>query len=217
MRKKKTRRSEAKYPALDPHLNLKTRFEFLDMDYLDQLPETWTDPKTGKKWTNAQLKQYLNDFTNEHVHADFTTNKKRIHKKKKVESDKNKDLRELLKTLTEKIKELIGTLNDSRVTTTTKLKLKKTINKLKNQLKKQILGELSYVEDYYKKEAEHKNNARNRCVLTRAKAQGKSLGIDDLSIEYSRTENVEDEMIDRIDELNLMEDLEKSDDSTDNS
>jgi hypothetical protein len=214
MRKKKTRRSEAKYPALDPHLNLKTRFEELDFDYVDQLPETWTDPKTGKKYNP---KQWLNDFTNEHTHADYKSNKKRIHKKKKVESDKNKDLRELLKTLTEKIKELIGTLNDSRVTTTTKLKLKKTINKLKNQLKKQILGELSYVEDYYKKEAEHKNNARNRCVLTRAKAQGKALGIDDLSIEYSRTENVEDELIDRIDELNLMEEFEKSDSDTDNS
>ncbi len=214
MRKKKTRRSEAKYPALDPHLNLKTRFENLDYDYVDTLPETWTDPKTGKKYNP---KQWLNDFTNEHTHADFKTNKKRVHKKKKVESDKNKDLRELLKTLTEKIKELIATLNDSGVTTTTKLKLKKTINKLKNQLKKQILGELSYVEDYYKKEAEHKNNARNRCVLTRAKAQGKALGIDDLSIHYTTDNNVEDEMIERIDELKLMEEFEKSDSDTDNS
>jgi hypothetical protein len=214
MRKKKTRRSEAKYPALDPHLNLKTRFENLDYDYVDTLPEIWTDPKTGKKYNP---KQWLNDFTNEHTHADFKTNKKRVHKKKKVESDKNKDLRELLKTLTEKIKELITTLNDSRVTTTTKLKLKKTINKLKNQLKKQILGELSYVEDYYKKEAEHKNNARNRCVLTRAKAQGKALGIDDLSIHYTTDKNVEDEMIERIDELNLMEEFEKSENDTDNS
>jgi hypothetical protein len=214
MRKKKTRRSEAKYPALDPHLNLKTRFEELDFDYIDQLPETWTDPKTGKKYNP---KQWLNDFTNEHTHADFKSNKKRVHKKKKVESERNKDLRELLKTLTEKIKELVVLLNDSRANTTTKLKLKKTINKMKNQLKKQILGEFSYVEDYYKKEAEHKNNARNRCVLTRAKAQGKALGIDDLSIEYSRTENIEDEIIAKIDESNLMEEFEKSENDTDNS
>jgi len=214
VRKKKSRRSEAKYPALDPHLNLKTRFENLDFDYIDQLPETWTDPKTGKKYNP---KQWLNDFTNEHVHADFTTNKKRIHKKKKVESERNKDLRELLKALTEKIKELISTLNDSRVTTTSKLKLKKTINKMKTQLKKQILGEFSYVEDVYKKEAEHKNNARNRCILTRAKAQGKSLGIDDISESYYVDKNEEDEMIARIDELNLMKKLEKSDGDADDS
>lgn len=214
MAKKKTRRSEAKYPALDPHLNLKTRFEQLDFDYIDQLPETWTDPKTGKKYNP---KQWLNDFTNEHTHADFRTNKKRIHRKKKVESDKNKDLRDLLKTLNEKIKDLIFLLNDSRANTTTKLKLKKTINKMKNQLKKQILGELSYVEDYYKKEAEGKNNARNRCVLTRAKAQGKALGIDDLPESFYISENVEDEMIAKIDELNLAEELEKSEDSADDS
>lgn len=214
MAKKRTRRSEAKYPALDPHLNLKTRFEELDFDYIDQLPDTWTDPKTGKKYNP---KQWLNDFTNEHTHADFRTNKKRIHKKRKVESTKNKDLRDLLKILTDKIKQLIETLNDSKVNTSTKFKLKKSINQLKTKLKKQILGELSYVDDLYKKEAEHKNNARNRCVLTRAKAQGKVLGIDDLSESFYINENVEDDMIERIDELNLAEELEKSESGTDES
>jgi hypothetical protein len=260
VRKKKSRRSEAKYPALDPQLNLKTRFEQLDIDYLDQLPESWTDPKTGKKWSGDQLKQYLNDFTNEHVHADFTTNKKRVHKKKRVESERNKDLKsltknialknkefvkeikfkkkELLETINKNIKEFITILKDSNTTVSTKNKLKKIINKTSNKLKKQILeeytyfdnvnelkdelkkqisGEFSYIEDVYKKEAEHKNNARNRCILTRAKAQGKALGIDDISESYYVDKNEEDEMIARIDELNLMKKLEKSDGDADDS
>jgi hypothetical protein len=192
--KQKSRRSEAKYPALDPHLNLKTRFEQLDFDYVDQLPETWTDPKTGKK---CNPKEYLNNFVNEHVHADFT--KKRVHKKKKVENEKNKDLKKLLLDLSGKVKELVGTLNDSNISTTTKIKLKKTITKLKNQLKKQIKNELSFVNDFYKTEAYGRNNSRNRCVLTRARAQGKTIGIDDLSESFGAKRNEEDEMIDRLD------------------
>ena len=157
----------------------------------------------------------MNNFTNEFTHADFTTNKKRVHKKKKVEHEKNKDLRDLIKVLNEKIKELIFTLTDSNVTTNTKTKLKKTINKMKVQLKKQILGEFAYVEDQYKKEAEHKNNARNRCMLTRAKAQGKALGIDDLNENAYIKLNEEDEMIARIDALNAPEKFEDSEDTTD--
>lgn len=214
MPKKISRRSKSKYPALDPQLNLKTRFESLDFDYLDQLPETWIDPKTGKKYNP---KDWLNNFTNEFVHADFRSNKKRVHKKKKVEHEKNKDLRELIKTLGDKIKEIIFIVNDSNANTTTKSKLKKTINKMKVQLKNQILGELAYVEDHFKKESEHKNNARNRCVLTRAKAQGKSMGIDDLSEGFYLNENEEDQMISRIDELKLIEKLENSKNTTDES
>lgn len=212
MKEKKTnRRSQQKYPALDPQYNLKTRLEQLDYDYIDQLPDTWTDPKTGKKYNP---KQFLNDFTNEAIHADFKTNKKRIHKKKKIESEKNKDLKKLLVDLTEKIKELTLVLNNSNVSTTSKAKIKKTINKLKTQLKKQINGELSYINDFFKTDAERKNNSRNRCVLTRAKAQGKALGIDDLSVHYTANKNVEDNLIEQLDFAKKLQDShDDSDDS----
>lgn len=206
MKLKNNRRSQQEFPALDPQYNLKTRLEQLDYDYIDQLPETWTDPKTGKKYNP---KQFINDFTNEFIHADFKTNKKRIHKKKRLENEKNKNLKILLNDLTENIKNLIKILNDSNVSTTTKTKLKKSINKLKSQLKKQVHNELKYIDDFFKTDSERKNNSRNRCVLTRAKAQGKSLGIDDISLNYATSENVEDQLIEQLD---LRKKLENSQD-----
>lgn len=196
--KQKTKRSQSKYPALSPALNLKTRQDQLHFDYIDKLPNEWTDPHTGKKWTNDQLKQYLNDFSTEAILADFK-NPNRIHKKKKVESEKNKPLKQLVLNLNVKVKELIDLINQTNVNTNIKNKLKKTTNKYRKTLKKQIQDNFSYIKDYYKKESEDKNNARNRCILTRVKAQGKMLGIDDLSPYLSDSKNIEDQLIEQID------------------
>jgi hypothetical protein len=218
--KKRTRRSGSKYPALDPQLNLKTRFEQLDTDYLNKLPKNWTDPKTGKTWTDDQLKQYLNDFTNEFIHADFTTNKKRIHKKKRVESESNKHLKNLSKTINAQFKEIIKSINDAQITTTSKIKLKKIVNQLKTQLKKQINNSLSFIDDFYKKESQDKNNSRNRCRYTRANAQNKTMGISQLNESLLSPDDLENDIIDKIDrerELEFSEELQESDDSTENT
>ncbi len=63
----KSRRSANKYPALDPSLNLKKRYDDIYVDYLDKL----TDDE--KKW--------LNDFNSEYVNADFRHKGKRLHPK----------------------------------------------------------------------------------------------------------------------------------------
>jgi hypothetical protein len=55
--KGKKKRDLEKYPALNPRLNAKTRFEVLDMDYLKRLEDT-------------QLK-YLNQFMAEYVSGAF--------------------------------------------------------------------------------------------------------------------------------------------------
>lgn len=210
MKQKKTRRSEAKYPALDPQFNLKTRQEALEIDYLDNLPENYTDPITGKKWTKHQLKQYLNDFNNESILADFKVNeeegRKRIHKKKEVPHDKNAHLKKLLDDLLKKIKEFLLILNQSNINVSSKIKLKKTTNKFKKQLKTQIQGEFKYIKDYYKKDAEDANNSRNRCIYTQTRAQGKMQSINDINEFKSYQKSPEDDIIDAIDSKRKVED-----------
>lgn len=73
--KKKNRRARNKYPALDPSLNLKSRSDLIDYDYIDQLSE--------------EEKAFLNKFTEEFVNASFNTKnpRKNLHKTKKLRQE----------------------------------------------------------------------------------------------------------------------------------
>lgn len=193
MKKKRTRRSQSKYPALDPKLNLKTRQELLDIDYLDQLSD--------------KDKQWLNDFTNEYVHADFKTNinegRKRIHKKKKVEHEKNRHLKKLIVDFTNHIKQFVTILNDSQITNTARSKFKKSVNKFKKQLKTQIKKEFTFIEDSFKRESEHSNNHRNSCIVTRQRAMGIDKSLHMLSERTMHKTDLESQLIESIDNKKL--------------
>lgn len=70
---KTTRRGRSKYPALDPRLNLRTRYdEIADLDYIDKL--------------NDEEKEWMNKFMGEYVNADFR-HEKPIHKTQKAKRD----------------------------------------------------------------------------------------------------------------------------------
>lgn len=71
--KKKNRRQKRKHPALKVELNLKSRTEFIDYDYLNKLSEEELD--------------YLNSFTEEYINANFNHSGERIHKTKLEELD----------------------------------------------------------------------------------------------------------------------------------
>src|SRR5271165_4531174 len=75
MKKKQTRRSKEKYPALKPHLNLKTRYDLIDFDYIDQLSE--------------DEKERLNKFSEEYINANIDNKnpKRNLHKSKKLKKD----------------------------------------------------------------------------------------------------------------------------------
>lgn len=74
-KRKLTRREASKYPALDPSLNLRSRTELLDYDYLHKLSE-------------KEL-EWLNKFTDEYVNANINTErpKKNLHRNKSLRKD----------------------------------------------------------------------------------------------------------------------------------
>lgn len=75
MKKKKNRRSSTKYPALNPALNLKTRTDLIDYDYVDQLSEK------DKAWLNKFTEEYTNDK------IDRKNLEKNFHNTKKLKKD----------------------------------------------------------------------------------------------------------------------------------
>jgi len=71
-KKKKNKRNSTKNPALKKHLNLRSRAELIDYDYLHKLDE-------------KEL-AWLNQFTEEYINAHIPKNKP-LHKTKKLRKD----------------------------------------------------------------------------------------------------------------------------------
>lgn len=133
----KGKRSKTKYPGLRPELNLKTRYELIDYDYVHKLSEE------EKKW--------LNKFTEEYVNASLDS-----------------------------------------------------VN-LKNNL---------HNTDELKKDCYRRNNARNRDILTRAKASGNCVNIDELHL--NKKSKKIDNQKDLLEKINSsLEDFKKSSSWTD--
>lgn len=207
--KKKIKRNQTKYPALDKTFNLKTRSDLYDYDYING----YHDEETGvtiRALTESE-KEYLNKFTEEYVNAGFKPRKKRVHKQKKSEHPKNINLRQFNKKMLEHIKAMTESLNNSDIANTSKSNLRRLISKFRNDVKKKIKREMKFIKDFYKKDSYDSNNSRNRCILTRAKAQGLAIGVDEIPENYSIEMNEEDKMIERLD---LKKELENSEDNT---
>lgn len=78
--KKKTKRNSYKYPNLHPEVNLKSRFDLIDYDYIDKLSEK------EKRWLNKFTKEYVNADLN---YKDLSKNLHNTQKLKKDCTDRN--------------------------------------------------------------------------------------------------------------------------------
>ena len=210
--KKKTKRNQTKYPALDKTYNLKTRTELYDYDYIDGYHDSETGHTTRP--LNDSEKKFLNKFTEEYINAEFNPRKRRVMKQKKADHPKNANLKKLNKVILDYLKTMNQSVVNSDIASSTKTNLRRMIAKFKNEIKKKIKKEMKFIKDYYKKEAYDNNNARNRCILTKAKASGRLLGLSDLPEDYHVELGEEDKMIENLD---LAKQLKSAEDSSDDS
>ncbi len=72
-KKAANKREGTKYPALDKGLNLKSRSELIDYDYIDKLSES------EKRW--------LNQFTEEYTNAGIKKGRRNLHSTKVLKKD----------------------------------------------------------------------------------------------------------------------------------
>lgn len=121
---KKNKRNSTKNPALVPKLNLKSRYELIDYDYIDKL--------------NEEEKAWLNAFTEEYINANMNHDGEKLHKTKKL-----------------------------------------------------------------KKDCYNRNNARNRCIWTKAKASGSGVDLESLnkSEKKSLGVNSEKELLEKLEDF----------------
>lgn len=71
-KKKVTRRSRVKYPALTKGYNSRIRSEYLDMDYIDKLSESEKEflNKFSEEWVNASFKKTPNgNYSRKNLHT----------------------------------------------------------------------------------------------------------------------------------------------------
>lgn len=168
MKKKKNRRNNTKYPGLKPELNLKSRYDLIDQDYVNTLPDKkikhCSNPKGDCKICNnpktamINPKEWLNNFNEEHVNARFD------HKGKQIFDEKLNPMP--VKT------EIIENAGPNKDIT--------TIIQTKND---------------YKKQSYDRNNSRNRCILTQQKAAGRMVDYEKIKEKDLRVRTPEEELL----------------------
>ncbi len=222
MSKKKSRRSTTENAAVNPQLNLKSRYEELEdiSEYFHTLPDE------AKEWMNKYTENVVNASfdkkeDNNLVNLEFTRDllktyikdlKKDNPKNKRVITFVNKYLIRRDNVPLDIIKDLFFE-NDERKQVRLIGKLKKALlENIKNTKKREVNKVIKLIQ----KEVYNVNNSRNRCILTREKAGGSLNYIEELN-ENDQSMSNEDQLIEYIDLRNELKKLKDTNSDSDDS
>lgn len=186
----KNKRSRSKYPALEKNLNLKSRSDYIEPDYINGVYDS--EGNMLIRPLDESEKKWLNQYYEETVNTNFTHNKdlKELSKLKKslIEDDLVKELQEIKKELKLEYNNNPNKLSKKRLN-----KIISDIRKLKNYNKENYLVELVKIEEemqkirnetlFYPNKEQHKefydaNNARNSDIFLNRKSRGMLISLD---------------------------------------
>lgn len=191
---KKTKRKKSKYPALSKGLNLKSRKDYIECDYINGIYDEYGNEIIRP--LNKKEMEFLNNFYEETVVTNF------LHDDRLI--DLNNQKKNLLKSdYLDKVKLDLSTAkeNQDRKEISRLTKLSKVIKEQTADVKEAELARIEKKAKKIRKEVllypdkeDHKrfykdNNARNSCIYNRSKIQDKLL---DLFDETTVVDNMED-------------------------
>lgn len=147
---KKTRRDNSKYPNLDIELNTKRRRYYMDnVEYVDGVLDQ--DGNYSIRPLTDEEKEFLNKFNGEYYNAEFDSNDANNLHKTKVDTTVIANIRESLSKLRAKTKR-----------ETCPVTLKSLYNEIEELTE--------YLQEVYpRKGCTDANNARNRCLVNKAR------------------------------------------------
>lgn len=184
-KKEKSRRSKTKFPALNKGMNLNSRKDYIEPDYVNGLYDN--EGNELIRPLTEDEKAWLNQFYEETVVTNFyhDSDLKKLNKyKKHIVEDDN------VKALLEEIKEL----EKDRKTNARRIKeLREIIKLTKKQNEETYAEELEFIEEelqelreqklLYPDKDDHKqfynaNNSRNNCIFNRSRITKRLVGLD---------------------------------------
>lgn len=209
-KKKPNQREQTKHSAVKPQLNLRSRWEELQdlNEYYHELPPD------AQEWLNTYAENFINaDFSEKTVLTESNTKLllkqyikeiKNYNNEKKVKDFVSKYLIRVDNIPVKIIKEMFFEADEKKLLVLVE-KLKEAITE---NITKASKREVNKVIKMIQKEVYNVNNARNRCIITRTKAQGSLNYIEELS-ESDHYSTDEDDLINKIDLEKSLKNLKK--------
>lgn len=201
-KKGKSRRSKTRFPALNKGVNLSSRKDYIEPEYVDGV----YDQKGHQviRPLTYEEKAWLNQFYEETVVTNFYHDPelKKLNKQKKmiVEDEVVKDLLSEISELSEDKEANSKRINQlKQIVRITKKQNEETyadeLEEIEEELQKLREKLLLYPDKEDHKEFYNHNNARNNCIFNKKKIMGRLVGLD--------TEDYDNYTIDKLKNLDL--------------